>query len=99
MPQWRHFAPGLELSAANKHARGAIASPPFMASHGCKGFQSRMVGSETQHVMRQSEIPVLMKIKDQLPQDGRLGRRAERYREPRHSVRRSIVSSNEDPEI
>lgn len=32
----------------------------FMASHGRKGFQSRMIGSETQHVLTQSSIPVLI---------------------------------------
>jgi len=32
----------------------------FMASHGRKGFQSIMIGSETQHVVTQSSIPVLV---------------------------------------
>lgn len=32
----------------------------FMASHGRKGFKARLIGSETQRVLTQSTIPVLV---------------------------------------
>lgn len=44
------------VAAASQYGADLI----FMASHGRKGFQSLMIGSETQHVLTQSPIPVLV---------------------------------------
>ncbi|WP_394059924.1 universal stress protein [Alcaligenes sp. WGS1538] len=44
------------ISAAEKQKADLI----VMASHGRKGYQRILLGSETQHVLTQSEIPVLV---------------------------------------
>ena len=44
------------ISAAKKHKCDLI----VMASHGRKGFQRLLLGSETQHVLTHSHIPVLV---------------------------------------
>ena len=44
------------ISAAKKHESNLI----VMASHGRKGLQRILLGSETQHVLTHSELPVLV---------------------------------------
>ncbi|TFZ07828.1 universal stress protein [Ramlibacter humi] len=44
------------IAAARKHRCSLI----VMASHGRRGLQRVLLGSETQHVLTQSEIPVLV---------------------------------------
>jgi nucleotide-binding universal stress UspA family protein len=44
------------LAAARKHGSDLI----VMASHGRKGIRKLLLGSETQHVLTHSELPVLI---------------------------------------
>jgi nucleotide-binding universal stress UspA family protein len=44
------------IAAARKHKAGLI----VMASHGRKGIQRLLLGSETQHVLTHSSVPVLV---------------------------------------
>ena len=44
------------ISAARKHKCDLV----VMASHGRKGLQRVLLGSETQHVLTHSSIPVLV---------------------------------------
>ena len=50
-----HVADAL-LAAARKHGSDLI----VMASHGRKGIRKLLLGSETQHVLTHSELPVLI---------------------------------------